>query len=54
MNAAERYLARFGDQTLSGVDLVTIEERDRIATFPVLARPIAALMALGGRISGQR
>jgi len=45
--------ARVGENTLSGVDLVTIDEHDRIATFTVLARPIAALMALGGRMSGQ-
>jgi hypothetical protein len=48
------YEARVGEQTLSGVDLVAIDEHDRIATFTVLARPFAALMALGGRMSDQR
>jgi hypothetical protein len=47
------YEAQVGELTLSGVDLVTIDAHDRIATFTVLARPIAALMALGGRMSAQ-
>ncbi len=45
--------ARVGDATLRGVDLVEIDvSLDRISTFTVVARPIAALMALGTRMSG--
>lgn len=49
------FKARIGDQTLHGVDLVEIDESlDRIATFTVMARPIAALTALGARMPGPR
>lgn len=44
--------ARIGDATLQGVDLLELDEQDRITTFTVAARPIAALMALGARMSG--
>jgi hypothetical protein len=44
--------ATVGDATLSGVDLVEIDEHDRISTFKVAARPMAALMALGARMGG--
>ena len=44
--------ARIGEATLHGVDLVTLSEHDLIATFTVMARPMAALMALGARMSG--
>jgi hypothetical protein len=47
--------ARVGDQGLRGVDLVEIDDsRDLISTFTVQARPTAALMALGARMSGHR
>ena len=44
--------ARIGDATLRGVDLLELDEQDRIKTFTVVARPIASLMALGARMSG--
>ncbi len=43
--------ATIGEAVLGGVDLIELDEDDRIATFTVAARPIAALMALGGRIA---
>jgi limonene-1,2-epoxide hydrolase len=47
--------ARVGDRGLRGVDLIEIDESaDRIATFTVMARPVAALMALGARMTGSR
>jgi hypothetical protein len=47
--------ARVGDHGLRGVDLIEIDESaDRIATFTVMARPVAALMALGARMTGSR
>lgn len=47
--------ARVGDHHLYGVDLIEIDEStDRIATFTVLARPLAALTALGARMAGSR
>lgn len=44
--------ARVGDETLSGVDLLELDEHDRIRRFTVMARPVPALMALGARMSG--
>jgi len=44
--------AQIGDATLRGVDLVELDETDRICSFTVQARPISALMALGARMSG--
>lgn len=44
--------AKVGDSTLRGVDLIELDEHDRITTFTVAARPIGALMALGARMSG--
>lgn len=47
--------ARVGDQGLHGVDLIEIDESlDQIATFTVMARPLAPLMALGARMTGSR
>lgn len=46
--------ARVGKQTLHGVDLVELDEHDRIGTFTVMARPMAALMALGTRMSNRQ
>lgn len=43
--------ARIGNATLHGVDLLELDEHDRIRTFTVTARPIASLMALGARMS---
>jgi hypothetical protein len=43
--------ARVGEATLRGVDLLELNEHDRIKTFTVMARPVASLMALGARIS---
>ncbi len=42
--------ARIGEAKLRGIDLLEINEQDRIARFEVAARPIAALMALGNRM----
>ncbi len=44
--------ATVGEATLSGVDLIELDGNDRISRFTVAARPIAALMALGARMSG--
>ena len=45
--------AQVSGQRLRGVDLIEIDESaDRIATFTVMARPVAALMALGARMAG--
>lgn len=47
--------ARVGDADLRGVDLIELDnDVDQIATFTVLARPIAGLMAFGARIAGAR
>ena len=46
--------AKVGDATLRGVDLIELDDTDRIRTFQVAVRPIAALMALGARMSGSR
>ena len=39
-----------GDARLRGVDLIEVDEQDRIARFEVAVRPITALMALGNRM----
>ncbi len=39
-----------GDAKLQGVDLIELDENDRIGTFTVAARPMSALMALGSRM----
>jgi hypothetical protein len=44
--------AKIGSATLRGVDLIEIDEHDRITRFEVAARPMAALMALGSRMGG--
>jgi hypothetical protein len=44
------FRARVGDARLGGVDLVTLDERDRICRFEVAVRPVPALMALGARM----
>ena len=46
--------AKIGTATLRGVDLIEIDEHDRITRFEVAARPMAALMALGGRMGGSQ
>lgn len=46
--------AKVGDATLRGVDLIELDDTDRIRTFQVAVRPIAALMALGARMSGSQ
>lgn len=46
--------AKVGGQTLRGVDLVELDEHDRIRSFTVMARPIPALMALGARMGTPR
>lgn len=46
--------AKVGDATLRGVDLIELDEHDRISSFTVAARPMAALMALGARMSSSR
>lgn len=45
------FQAKVGDSTLSGVDLIELDDQDRIKSFTVVARPVSALMALGGRMS---
>jgi hypothetical protein len=42
--------AKVGEETLRGLDLVELDDRDRISTFTVLARPMTALRALGARL----
>jgi hypothetical protein len=44
--------ARVGEAMLRGVDLLELDEHDRINAFTVMARPLASLMALGARMSG--
>lgn len=44
--------ASVGDSTLRGIDLIELDEHDRISSFTVAARPIAGLIALGTRMSG--
>ena len=46
--------ARIGESTLEGVDLIALDESDRICSFTVVTRPIASLMALGARMASQR
>jgi len=46
--------AKIGTATLRGVDLIEIDEHDRITRFEVAARPMATLMALGSRMSGSQ
>ena len=46
--------ATVGDATLRGVDLIELDEEDRISSFTVAVRPAAALMALGARMSGRQ
>jgi hypothetical protein len=46
--------AKIGDSALYGVDIIELDDHDRISSFTVLARPIAGLMALGARMSEQR
>lgn len=43
--------ARVGEEALRGVDLLEIDEQDRIRNVTVMARPMPALMALGARLS---
>jgi hypothetical protein len=45
------FVAKIGEAVLSGVDLIELNEEDRISRFTVMARPISALMALGARMS---
>jgi hypothetical protein len=45
--------ATIGDSTLYGVDIIELDDDDRISSFTVLARPITGLMALGARMSAQ-
>jgi hypothetical protein len=44
--------AKVGEATLRGVDLIELDEHDRIKSFTVAARPMTALMTLGARMSG--
>ena len=44
--------ASVGEQTLRGVDLIELDANDRIATFTVAARPVAAVRAIGERLAG--
>lgn len=46
--------AKVGDQTLRGVDLLELDEGDRIRGFTVMARPMPALVALGARMAAPR
>lgn len=42
--------AKVGEETMRGVDMIELDDRDRIITFTVFARPLTALMALGARM----
>jgi hypothetical protein len=42
--------ATVGDHTLRGIDLLELDDQDRICRFTVMARPIPALMVLGARM----
>lgn len=44
--------ATMGPATLRGVDLLELDEEDRITRFEVTARPVPALMALRSRMTG--
>jgi hypothetical protein len=46
--------ARIGTEVMRGVDLLELDENDRISGFTVMARPVSALMALGARMSSDR
>jgi hypothetical protein len=46
--------ARIGTEVMRGVDLLELDENDRISGFTVMARPLSALMALGARMSSDR
>ena len=46
--------AKVGDATLRGVDLIELDEDDRISSFTVAVRPVGALMALGARMSASQ
>ena len=46
--------ATVGDATLRGVDLLELDEADRICSFMVTVRPVGALMALGARMSASQ
>jgi hypothetical protein len=43
--------AQVGQATLRGVDLIELDEADRISSFTVSVRPTGALMALGSRMA---
>jgi hypothetical protein len=46
--------ATIGESKLQGVDLIELDEDDRIVAFTVIARPVASLMALGARMAENR
>jgi hypothetical protein len=46
--------AKIGDAALDGVDLIELDENDRITSFTVQARPMSALLALGARMSSRQ
>ena len=46
--------AKVGDATLRGVDLIELDDKDRISSFIVAVRPVGALMALGARMSASQ
>lgn len=48
---AIRFRASIGEQVLDGFDILQTDSRDRITSFTVLARPLAALQALGQALS---
>lgn len=48
------FRARIGDHVLEGIDLLEVNDRDKIATITVLARPLAALQALGQALAEHR
>jgi hypothetical protein len=43
--------AKVGEVRLGGVDLLRLDEHDKIASFTVAARPVSSLMALGARMA---
>ncbi len=46
--------ATVGEAKLRGVDLIELDDQDRIARFEVTARPMSALIALGNRMREAR
>jgi len=46
--------ASVGEATLRGVDLIELDDSDRISSFVVAVHPVGALMALGARMASSQ